>query len=405
MASKRLLLINREARIIRTFLCDDNKIVIAKNKQTKRIEILAEQHLKSSCDLKNELEIISNITLNQLEKTELSIGENKLVVDDGRYSSGSILTSAEYRPEDEETIKSSLKKSTIVHVAAIALILITTFIYSRFIKEQTKDLVADVKIIEIKKANPPVKTVAVSKKKIKKVVRKKYGKRKNNKKIVQRDRNGRGKGRVGRYKSKNISNMGALGALGGIHAGSGAHLKVGSTSGNVKYGRTGKSGGSLRSVVGKGLVASGYGKGEVIGGAGRYQKRGQGGGGNGYGRHSITGNRFGFLQSLPEESVITGGLAQEQIDSVIKRNQGQMIYCYEKGLQKNKKLKGRVSLSFVINGSGKVKVANVKQSNLHSQTVENCVVSKLKRFKFPKPAGKVNVKVTYPFVFELAGRG
>ncbi len=85
---------------------------------------------------------------------------------------------------------------------------------------------------------------------------------------------------------------------------------------------------------------------------------------------------------------------------MINRHIGEVIYCYEKGLQVQAGLSGRVGVKFTINGSGIVSVASVASSSINSAQVEGCVLNKLRGWKFPKPVGGVNVKVQYPFVLK-----
>jgi hypothetical protein len=140
-------------------------------------------------------------------------------------------------------------------------------------------------------------------------------------------------------------------------------------------------------------------------GVGNYGTRGTGGGKQGYGKVAINGSSSGYLEPLSEEAFIEGGLDEEQVAAVINRNLGQVIYCYEKGLQTQPSLAGRVSVKFEINGSGQVGIAGISNSSLKSSSVEGCIVQKLKAWKFPKPVGQVTVRVNYPFVLKRHTRG
>jgi hypothetical protein len=82
-----------------------------------------------------------------------------------------------------------------------------------------------------------------------------------------------------------------------------------------------------------------------------------------------------------------------------------VIYCYEKGLQVQSGLSGRVGINWVINGGGNVSVASVGSSSLKNAQVEGCIVNHLRTWKFPHPVGGVNVKVSYPFVLKRVSHG
>jgi hypothetical protein len=98
--------------------------------------------------------------------------------------------------------------------------------------------------------------------------------------------------------------------------------------------------------------------------------------------------------------LIEGGLDKDQIAAVINRHLGEVIYCYEKGLQVQSGLSGRVNINWVINAKGIVNGARIENSSLKSASVEACIVSHLSGWQFPKPVGGVNVKVSYPFVLK-----
>lgn len=84
---------------------------------------------------------------------------------------------------------------------------------------------------------------------------------------------------------------------------------------------------------------------------------------------------------------------------------GQIRFCYEQGLQGDPSLNGRVAIDFTISGAGQVSTAQVANTTLNSKMVEECIVMRLKTWKFPLPQGGVNVKVVYPFNLKRAGQG
>lgn len=169
---------------------------------------------------------------------------------------------------------------------------------------------------------------------------------------------------------------------------------------------SGGVGGMERAVHGKGLMAGTMGQGAHIEGGGGYGTRGKAGGGRpGYGTMGMGGTAASYFEPVQEEATVAGGLDMDQIAAVIARHQGEIIYCYEKGLQVKSSLSGRVGIRWVINGAGKVSTAAIESSSLKSAQVEGCIVSRLKGWQFPKPVGGVNVKVSYPFVLKRVGHG
>ena len=55
-------------------------------------------------------------------------------------------------------------------------------------------------------------------------------------------------------------------------------------------------------------------------------------------------------------------------------------------------------MQFEIGASGALNFARVDHSSLGDGEVEQCIVSRMMGWKFPKPLGGVNVKVVYPFL-------
>lgn len=103
------------------------------------------------------------------------------------------------------------------------------------------------------------------------------------------------------------------------------------------------------------------------------------------------------MAPLTEEASVESGLDRDQIAAVVQKNMGQIIYCYEMGLQGKPNLRGRLTAHWMINGQGRVNTSQIAHSSVDDSKVENCIANKIKGWKFPKPLGGVNVDVDYPF--------
>jgi TonB family protein len=103
----------------------------------------------------------------------------------------------------------------------------------------------------------------------------------------------------------------------------------------------------------------------------------------------------------PKPTLPTGSLSRVDIQQVIRRNQSQVRRCYERQLQKNPKLAGRLLVSIVVAVDGSVRDATIEHSTLNSPAVDSCVVAKVKSWVFPKPRGGI-VVIKYPFVFRTS---
>lgn len=209
-------------------------------------------------------------------------------------------------------------------------------------------------------------------------------------------------------KTASIKRMGALAVFGSMKSGpqkGGVNLGAVNTTAGPGLGGNAGSGGVQTSIYSKGLVAAPLGAGGNMQGGGGYGTKGKGGGQAGYGQISLVGSAGTAPIPLGREAIIGGGLDRDLIADVINRNLGQIRFCYEQGLQGDPALAGRVAVDFTIGGQGQVKIANVGSTTLNSKLVEDCILLRLKTWKFPLPEGGTDVKVSYPFALRRTGQG
>jgi len=151
---------------------------------------------------------------------------------------------------------------------------------------------------------------------------------------------------------------------------------------------------------GRGMSLGGGGEGLGIGGAGTV---GLGEGSGGYGRVDLGGRKKDSVRIIPGQTTVVGGLAREVIARVIQEHQSEIKYCYETQLNRNPSLAGKVTVLFTIDGSGTVSDGQVSETTLQNQDTERCMLAKIRRWKFPEPAGGGVVKVNFPWIFKPAG--
>lgn len=142
---------------------------------------------------------------------------------------------------------------------------------------------------------------------------------------------------------------------------------------------------------------------------------GAGGGGQSVGIGSVSGNLtgggmgsgdYGLKPSKgrqidikeEEEVIIKGGLDPDLIAAIVKRYGPQIQHCYEKGLVRNPKVRGKVTTHFTIAGNGTVISPKIVESTLGDAFTEKCILQKIATWKFPKPKGGGTVGVTWPFI-------
>lgn len=194
--------------------------------------------------------------------------------------------------------------------------------------------------------------------------------------------------------------LGALasgGALEGLLGAGGLGAGINEAMGGLRGTAMGDAGGA-GGLGTRGHGPGGGGRSIGIGGIGIGPGRGRPGGANinlgGRGRHLHSPVRPGG------RIILNDGLDKAAVGRVIRRNLARFRFCYERELNANPNLRGRVSLRFKILPTGSVASAGVQESSLDSAVVEGCVVRVMRTLKFPKPRGGGVVIVTYPFMMD-----
>lgn len=148
------------------------------------------------------------------------------------------------------------------------------------------------------------------------------------------------------------------------------------------------------------LTGGGNGSSKGLAGIGTIGKLGGGAAGYGSGVGLGSGKGQGLIDL--ETPTIEGALSADVIKRVINENKNQIRYCYEVELQHNQSLEGRIEMHWIIAADGSVSAVNVKDSSIKNANVENCLMRKIRTWKFPQPAGGGVVEVNYPFVFKAS---
>lgn len=405
---------NKNRQTVRTFRWESPSLTLVYRQDQGRIEaVSSEKELK---DQDIPYVVLVKTTQEAVQKRAITIGNFGYLKYQKR--AGEFTPTYDLVEEEEDVLKKSLKWSAIFHVSTVILLMLISFIAARFFTEDPQKPV----VINVPKLEQPVAKkvakVAPSKKKIKRTRSKAKASnvtKKARPKVTRIKKQKVRKNIPANKKGPNINKMGALGALSAAKKSSSSSLNLngvgsgrgGKGSNGRGYGGSGSSGGGLGeglsggasgALPGKGLIASSPGSGSRASGAGGYGGSGAGGGRNSKGGAvSFRGKSGGFMTSLASEATVESGLDRDQIAAVVQKNMGQIIYCYEMGLQGKPSLRGRLTADWVINGSGRVSRSNISHSSLGDSKVEKCIARKIKGWKFPRPVGGVNVDVSYPF--------
>jgi len=141
------------------------------------------------------------------------------------------------------------------------------------------------------------------------------------------------------------------------------------------------------------------GKGESTFGISGVNTRGRGGGVEGYGTGTLGEKGRATVVPGGDGESFTGTIDREGIRRVVKANARQIQACYEKALNQDPGLHGKVVLEWEIADRGRVLSARVKSSTLDNNVVEQCMIGHLKTWRFPEPPADQVAVVAFPFVF------
>jgi hypothetical protein len=208
-----------------------------------------------------------------------------------------------------------------------------------------------------------------------------------------------------------VAKTGILAALGNQRPdGSGLGRLLNPTNSNeMEQALTGLQGAKL--AVGKGsnglgLVGSGPGGGGTgfghIAGTGNVDVgAGSGRGRRGSGPGGLGGGKEREVKVAVETGTADaeGGLSREQVDRVVRAHRAAISYCYEKELQRQPSLSGKVDIFWVIRANGTVDRTKIASSTVGSTAVEGCIERQVKNWQFPRSDGETIVR-KYPFFFK-----
>ena len=111
------------------------------------------------------------------------------------------------------------------------------------------------------------------------------------------------------------------------------------------------------------------------------------------------GRQIGMDYEEDEGSAV---LDREDILKVINRKKTSIRGCYEKILQTNQSLKGKLMVNFTIQLNGSVKDASIVKgkSSMKDKKVTKCVMGIVKNMIFPKRKKGEPMEINFPFNFQ-----
>lgn len=105
------------------------------------------------------------------------------------------------------------------------------------------------------------------------------------------------------------------------------------------------------------------------------------------------GQTYAAAFPLPETLRVEGPLSEEVVREVVLGRRAELRECYQAGIDRDPSLKGEISLQFTIAGSnGAVTAAVQRYTKFADPLVTECILGKVKTWKFPKAASASVVK-------------
>jgi hypothetical protein len=100
---------------------------------------------------------------------------------------------------------------------------------------------------------------------------------------------------------------------------------------------------------------------------------------------------------------VKGPLDKDIIRRIVRSHINEIRFCYNRGLERDPRLGGVVTIDFTILADGKVRDGKLASTTLRDAAVPECIIQAIQRWTFPKPENQATVAVSYPF--ELAPPG
>jgi Vault protein inter-alpha-trypsin domain len=98
---------------------------------------------------------------------------------------------------------------------------------------------------------------------------------------------------------------------------------------------------------------------------------------------------------------VSGSLDKLLLRRTVRRQLNKIRHCYERELQADRALAGRVTVHFVI-AQGRVVRSRIAGSSLNNRPAEACIARTFFNLRFPQPKGGGVVEVFYPLVLQPA---
>lgn len=111
-----------------------------------------------------------------------------------------------------------------------------------------------------------------------------------------------------------------------------------------------------------------------------------------------------ILTAAAGSLILASSIDMRPIDSEVERNMPSFTACYEEGLKRRPKLRGKIVTTFEIDPAGEVTNIRQASSELKDEEVEACIAGIWASLSFPSyarecPSGDCPIRITYPLHF------
>lgn len=104
--------------------------------------------------------------------------------------------------------------------------------------------------------------------------------------------------------------------------------------------------------------------------------------------------------AIASSAKVSGRLDRKTVQRIIRRNLSGIKWCYQDALQRDPKLRGKVTLSFTILPNGRLEKPQASNPSIKDEKLLTCIKGKMGRWKFPAPKDGGVVRVTYPLILK-----
>lgn len=99
----------------------------------------------------------------------------------------------------------------------------------------------------------------------------------------------------------------------------------------------------------------------------------------------------------------TSSIEKETFKAIIRRQQNEVKFCYERELQEKPNLAGTITVSWLVTELGRVTEAEVTEDTMKDAAVVRCILRRVQRWRFPESSQ--TTAISFPWVFVAVDGG